>query len=585
MATQRIESGQIALRGPGGGVPMQQIGVQQTDMTVASGAAAKGASTLAQLIDRMSGTAFEMAGQQVQQRALVDVANTPLTPEQLEAARNGDMSSLNLGGTINLYDAAVRKARSFELAGRFDTEAKAEVVKVLADVETGTMTTEQAATKLNTLTSGFGRSLAQVDGDAAIKFTASMGVYANTVMAEAYKLERKREADKKQLLLDASFNDDMRLLEPTVARGFYVDANGQERPIDEVVGVYRKNLSDRAFAAGGLKTATDYLAKFDKAVAEAKVNAASRLVTGDDFAADPVAGLNRIRSGDLGRMSVIYQQMPQDDRAKVEANFITAINHRESLKKAQQEQAKTDALRAAVPLLTEAYALPDTSPRRKALNAQITQIANENPTAIPLGTLRELLKPDPDAGGNPLVEFNVLSGIHNGTITDPAQIGKFIGSGLSARQAVTLTGKLMAENRRDQTELDRGISKLAGIPVIPGQVVVIDPKGQEFKRRQQLTVEATQIQSEAQAKGEILSPRQVLEQLETRLEKRRNSESAKQATAALDRIKADPKNSWISGEVTLGNIETLRRKAGADRARLNTINQIERYLRQQEGDN
>lgn len=585
MATQRIESGQIMLRGPSGGVPMQQVAVQQTDMTVGANAAAKGASTLAQLIDRMSGTAFEMAGQQVQQRALVDVANTPLTPEQLEAARNGDMSSLQLGGTINLYDAAVRKARSFELAGRFDTEAKAEVVKVLADVESGTMTTEQAASRLNTITSGFGRALAQVDGDAAIKFTASMGVYANTVMAKSYELQRKREREKAELLLEGSFADDMRLLEPTIARGFYVDANQQERPIDEVISVYRKNLSDRAFAAGGLDSANKYLGRFDKAVAEAKVNAASRLVTADDFAADPVAGLQRIRSGDLGRMSVIYQNMPQDDRAKVEANFITAVNHRESLRKGKEEQAKTEALKTAIPLLTRAYSLPDGHPERKALNAQIMEIANANPTAIPLGSLRELLKPDPDAGGNPLVEFNVMQGIYDGTITEASQIGKYIGRGLSARQAVTLTGKLMSENRRDQTELDRGISRLAGIPVIPGQVVVIDPKGTEFKRRQSLVMEATQIQSEAQAKGEIMSPRQVLQRLEENLEKRRNTEEAKAARASLDRIKANPSNSWISGEVTLGNIETLKRKAGNDRSKLNTVNQIERLLRQQEGDN
>jgi hypothetical protein len=345
MATGRIESGQIQLRSVGG-VPMQQPTMQGVDYVGFRGQA-QAATTLSQLVDRMSQTAFDMAGKAVQERALMDVANNPLTPQQLEIAKNGDMNQLGIPGqSFNIYDAALRKARSFELSSAFDTEAKGEVVKVLADVEAGTMTSEKAAQKLNTLTKGFASSLAKVDGDAALKFTASMGVYAKTVMAEAYKLETKRTREKQTLALEGDFTNSMKLVEPTLGQGFYVDAEGQERPVEELLGVYRKNLGDRAFAVGGMPLANEYLGKFDKAVNEARVNAATKLVLGDEYMADANKGLQRIMAGDLGRMSAVFANMPQDEKIKVRDNFLAAVDARKKGIEANLYQAnqKADAM-------------------------------------------------------------------------------------------------------------------------------------------------------------------------------------------------------------------------------------------------
>lgn len=115
---------------------MVQVAPQQVD-NIGFRAQAATANTMAQVLDRMSATVFQEAGQMAQAQALVDVANNPLTLEQIEAAKHGDVSQLKLGGKFNMYDVAVRKARSFELSGRFESEAKSEVVKLLADVENG----------------------------------------------------------------------------------------------------------------------------------------------------------------------------------------------------------------------------------------------------------------------------------------------------------------------------------------------------------------------------------------------------------------------------------------------------------------
>lgn len=581
MATQRIESGQITLRGPGGGVPMQQITPRAVDY-IGFRAEAQASSSLSQIVDRMSQSAFQMAGEMAKERALTDVARTPPTPEQIELAKNGDMSQLGVtGSTFNIYDAAVRKARSFQLASAFDTEAKGEIVKIMADVELGTMTSEQAGQKINNLAKGYGQSLAKADGDAAIKLTASIGVYANTAMAEAYKAERKREKEKQTLLLESNFTSTMKLVEPAVGQGFYVDASGKEQPVEALLGVYRKNLSDSAFSAGGMNVAQSMLTRFDKEVAEAKVNAATKIALGDDYMANPVAGNLKLRAGDLGRMSGVFLSMPQDDKNKVVANFIMAVNQRESVAKADQEATKQTDIKEFIPLYSRAVALHPTSPERKRLSGQIAAIAQRNPSAVPLSVLNDLLSPPKEGDGNSLIEFNVLMGIHNGTINQPEQIYNYIGKGLTGKQGVGLLGKLMSEDRRDQGELDRGISQLAGIPVIPGQMVVIDPKGQEFKRRLKLAADAEQIKLEAAQKGEILTPRQVLGALTKQVEGQRNSEGAKQARAQLKTYEA---KEWINGTtLTLSNLPTLEQKYKTDKTKLNDLKRIRTLLEQAEG--
>lgn len=574
MATGRIESGQISLRATGG-VPMQQIGMQQTDYS-GYRQEAQGNNALAQLVDRMSNSAMQMAGEFFKEQAVIDVATNPLTPEQLEMAKNGDMSFFQGGSRLNLYDATLRKARSMELAGAFDTEAKAKVVEIQADVEAGTLTSEQAAQKLNTMASGFSKSLAQVDADAALRFTASMGVYSKTVMAEAYKMETKRKREKAGLMLEADYNNTMKLVEPAIGQGFLIDAEGREVPVEQVLAVHRKNFVDKAFTAGGLQMAQQYGDKFDKAVAEAKVNAATKIAIGDDYMADPVIGLNKLRSGDLGRMSGVFLNMQQDDKEKVVANFMTAVNQRDKVAKEAQDAADRTALTTFIPLYNQAMSLPEGSSQRKQLVGQIAKLAEANPKVVPLGVLADLQKPSTE--GNAMVEFNALAQIYDGRITSSQQIYSL--PGLNGRQKVNLLGKLVSEDRRSDSELDRGISRLAGIPVIPGQMVVIDPKGKEWERRLKLSADAAEIKAKAMVEGKVLTNNDVLRQLETNIEQSRNTANAK---AARTQLQTYEKSEWINGTITRDSLPTLERKAGNDRRKLNELNRIRGLLDQAEG--
>ena len=151
---------------------------------------------------------------------------------------------------------------------------------------------------------------------------------------------------------------------------------------------------------------------------------------------------------------------------------------------------------------------------------------------MPISVLKDLLEPSKE--GNYAAEFNILNGIYSGTVTTPEQIWN--NNALNGKQKVAALKLLTSEDRRDQRDLDTGLAKLAGIPTMPGQVTVIDPKGVQFEQLQKLRAQALQIQSQAVVDGKVIQPRQILRQIEDDLEKRRNSESAKAAKKQLDDV-------------------------------------------------
>jgi len=119
--------------------------------------------------------------------------------------------------------------------------------------------------------------------------------------------------------------------------------------------------------------------------------------------------------------------------------------------------------------------------------------------------------------------------------------------------------------------------------------VVIDPKGEEFKRRNELKVEVLNIQAAAAAEGKTLTPRQILTQLEDNIAKRRNSEDAKSARKSLDEFAKRPDGTyksgrdWITAPVTRNNLPALRQKAGNDANKLRQVDEIEKLIKRSEG--
>jgi hypothetical protein len=569
-----LQSGRVEAAGIPGAV-LPTVNAPQVDY-VGLKAGAQYQNTVSQTLDRLSNQLFGIAKTAATEAGLQYAADNPLTDEQLQAAKTGNMESLKMGGPLNVFDQAVRKARSFELSSTFEMEARSQMTGMLTAVEMGKATTEQVQTKLTSMMDGFSRSLAQVDPEASLKFRATSATMGNTVLAKAAEFEMKREKAQRLAKFDADFDNSTRLLEAAVSQGFWVDPNTQQkRSIEELADVYRQTITTSALLLGDATVQKSYSDKFEAALKNAKVNAVTKfLLTDETSMADPEATLKNIQIGNVGKMTDVVKGMLMTDFAsieKVSANYMVAVNARNTAINQKINADKRVNEQKAVDLLEQIFPLPEGNAKRRDL---VNQLIALPAGAVPIGTLKDLLEPNKE--GNPAVEFNLLNGIYNGTINRPDQIWGMVGKGINGKQAVGALKLLQSEDRRDQGDLDRGLAKLAGIPTMPGSVTVLDPKGTEFQRLQRLRVDAQQVQSQAAIEGKVLTPRMVLQQLEVKLEESRNTEQAKAARTALTNVWEKKAN----GPITRDTLPALEKSGKLKPAE---ITQVKRLLDQAEG--
>jgi hypothetical protein len=570
-----LQSGRVEAAGIPGAV-LPTVTAPQVDY-VGLRAGAANAQTISQTLDRLSNQLFGIAKTAAVESGYQYAADNPLNDEQLQAAKMGNVQPLKLGGTFNVFDQAVRKARSLELSSTFEQEARTQMTTMLTAVEMGKATTEQVQNKLTTMMDGFSRSLSQVDPEASLKFRATSATMGNTVLAKAAEFEMKREKAQRLARFDADFDNSTRLLEAAVSQGFWVDPKTQQkRSIEELADVYRSTITTSALLLGDLQVQKQYSDKFEAALKSAKVNAVTKFLLTDEAAmADPEATLKNIQVGNVGKMTDIVKGMLMTDYGaieKVSANYMVAVNARNTVLNNKIAADKRAAVMEFVPLYEKAIAAPEGSATRKQFANQIAALARKSPDAVPLGVIKDLLEPSKE--GNPLAEFNILNGIFNGTITSPDQI--MGNNSLNGKQKVGALKFFMGEDRRDQHELNSGLARLAGIPTTPGAVTIIDPKGQEFQRLQKLKSQAQSIQAQATAEGKFLQPKAILDQVSKDLETSRNTEQAKAAQKTLETV-------WekkAGGKITR---ETLPALENSKKLKPQEITQVKRLLDQAEG--
>lgn len=596
MAT-RIEPRGIQIAAPGG-APIERVVPQQVDYMVAAREESRAAGTMADILDRMSQSVFGMAREMAQEEAFRFAASNPITDGQIQLAKEGLPSAIpgvgKVGSDATVYGKALQKARMLQLSGHFEMEGRNELTKLLVDVQNGKAKSQDVATKIATVTDGYAKSLSQIDGEAAIKFRATMATHGNTVLNAAYEAEQKRVKAQQSAKFDLDFDNSMQLLEATVSQGFWIDNNGQQRSIDELASIIQNNIANQSLLIGDAGIQKEYSEKFRVALRTAKTNAVVKHLQSDEYVGDTTATLEKLRLRQVGKMSGILNDLFNNDMdayAKVVSGYMLAANQREEAARRKLEDEKRAAEATAINLLEQIYPIKDrNNPKRQAL---IKEVMTLPPGSLPIGTIKDLLEPEKEGEGNPLAEYNALGMIFENKITNKEQLDRI--PGLNARQRLTLLKALRTENKDGLRTLDSGLSKLAGIPVEPGVVISLDKNSEEWKRKQQLKLRAAQIEAEAANEGKVLTERQILDKMENEILAKRNTAEAKQAKEALDYFvldksgRAKPDRDWITGPINRQTLPALRQKAEAtkdpgDRTRrLRQVQEAERLLKVSEG--
>lgn len=592
MAT-RIESRGIQISAPGG-APMERVVPQQVDYMVAAREEARGPALMADILDRMSQSVFGMAREMAQQEAFQFAASNPITDRQLQLAKEGMPSAIpgvgKLSSQVTVFGKALQKARTLELSGHFEVEGRNELTRLLVDIQNGKAKSQDVAAKITTLTDGYAKSLAQIDGEAAIKFRATMATHGNTVLNAAYEAEQKRQKAQRSAKFDLDFDNSMQLLEATVSQGFWVDEKGQQRSIDDLAGIIQRNIANQSLLIGDAQIQKEYSEKFRVGLRTAKINAVSKHLLSDEFMLDPLSTLQKIKRGDVGKMSAVLQEMNINDFeavAKVTANYMLAVTERETIASRAREAAKLKAQGEAIDLLEQIFPLQRNNPKRKELIGKLLALP---PGSTPIGTLDSLLSPEKPTGtgeGSSLTNYNTLGLIYSGVIKTKEDLDKV--PGLSIKDRTALLKLLYKDDKTNDSKLDSAVNKLAELPETSNGGFVLDPKSEAFKKRQKLKLRAAEIENDAVQKGKPITAPEIIQQLEKEELDKKNRSDAKQARDALDYFvtdksgRAKPDREWITGPINQKTLPFLRQKAGTDPKKLRQIQEIERLLKASEG--
>jgi hypothetical protein len=337
MAT-RIESGQIQLRSVGG-APLQQAQPQAVDQ-IGFRAQAQTATTMGQILDRMSTALFEEAGKKAQKQAVTDYfENYRVTDQQIENAKNGVPVDFAIGKGFSIYDIALQKARSYELSGRFEVEAKNEHNKIYDKIVNNEISVQDAATKMSSVTDGFSRVLGKEDGEAALKFVSSMGMHASVIMEKGFELESKRKKEQDLVTLRQALSNDLKLIQPSLDNPVEFDQNGNARSVNVKFSAIRLKLGQLGTLLGGREEGAKLEKQWDDAVVEGKISSISNELMKEEYLADSRNTFNNLLLGNLrpdekgmpNKKDVILQELKNTDAVayqKVLNNFSTMIDQR-----------------------------------------------------------------------------------------------------------------------------------------------------------------------------------------------------------------------------------------------------------------
>ncbi len=535
----KIESGRVGINNaPSAAVPV--VNFPQITPEIALIGQAKYQGTVADKLNRMSAILFN-EGQQLSQRAgLQFAAENPMTKDQLTAMSKGDMSTVALGSPINVFDSAVRKIRAFELSAHAEAEAIPKLEEIQTKAQMGELDFEQVRDQIKAVTDGYGSALAEVDPESAFKYRATLATVGNKIIEETAKNETKKRFMANGIKVERLYQSFLRMAEQIYDGQDQVDPNtGQVISKDEQVDALAGNFLGNATALIGVNNTAAYQAKVMKDLTDTKTNALAKYIA-DDFGKDPEAFM-KLRSGDAGRLTDIYQSLGEDGKAKVMQTLFTKVGTQNNAKKEMDEENKTGRFLEAIDLYKQ---LETASGSQK--KAIIKRMADLRVVSF------EELKTLSTGGGesNPMALFNATVALHNGTITTPEQIAKLP---ISAKDKMTLLTKHYSNDRADDRDLDVGLRRFAGVPI---GMQFADPKGAEFTRKAELDRKAEQIRQELIAQGKPSNARAILEVIGKDLEVKKNSEGAKAARASLK-----PYEDKVDGvQITSQNFDTFALK-------------------------
>lgn len=462
----RLESGRIQLNAPGG-APMERVVPQQVDYMVAARERARGAGTMADIIDRMSQTIFGVGKEMAAQEAVQYAADNPPDRDQLLRAAGFDPLTGEFGGIpadgkknapipITAFDKAYQKARGAQIAILLKTEGASEIAKMLTRLDeegVQNLSSAQISTKLKSMIDGYTAAAKKESPEAAIEVQASLAASGHTVIEKARQLEIKAAVEKRLIKLDELVTNELLELQESFSTA----------PQAAVFKITKttETIMNAAVATGDRTVIAETRKKVEKAVVEAQVNAVLKsIVTDETLLSDFIGTKEKIYKGNLGRLSLVMQNL-NAYHPEVVINLVNtfqqqAVDHRNAKDYQKEQEAK-----ARDQSFVSKYAewVKASPVRKRQLEAEMVPLARST------ADIDKITKPQGGENkGNPLLVSALRDEIANNRITSPYQLHPYFSRGsINAEQLSSLQTSIYSGDAKSRTDASRILRSFAGV--------------------------------------------------------------------------------------------------------------------------
>lgn len=272
---------------PGAATPSVSFGQRRPE--IAFQAQANYQNNIAQAIDRMSNTLFGLSETFGQEAGQQYVAENRITEQQLKDMVAGKVDpELVSGSPMNVFSAAVRKARAIEVSGHVLAEGRKLANDLMIQAEEGAVDTETVTSKISAFMDNAGSSLTQIDPDASLRFRANMATIGSTVIDKVAQVELKRRQTVNRAKMDLAKDHTLAVMNNLLTQ----DAVNPD--IYNILAGLEEAFYNEAAVMVSPEAANTYRTEFRKDIEQLKLNLVAGYVTGAD---NPIAAFDQLRKG------------------------------------------------------------------------------------------------------------------------------------------------------------------------------------------------------------------------------------------------------------------------------------------------
>lgn len=275
---------------PGAATPSVSFGQRRPE--IAFQAQANYQNNIAQAIDRMSNTLFGLSETFGQEAGQQYVAENQITEQQLKDMVAGKIDpELVSGSPMNVFSAAVRKARAIEVSGHVLAEGRKLANDLMLQAEQGQVDTETVTSKISAFMDNAGSTLTQVDPDASLRFRANMATIGSTVIDKVAQVELKRRQATNRAKMDLTKEHTLAVMNNLLTQT--VVSVGSPL-IYQTLATLEESFYNEAAVMVSPAAAEGYRAEFRKDIERLKLNLVAGYITNAD---DPIAAFDQLRKG------------------------------------------------------------------------------------------------------------------------------------------------------------------------------------------------------------------------------------------------------------------------------------------------